>query len=142
MESSMLDIDIMLSESISIPISISEAFAGFGSAEGILHYENDILRLEIEPKLFGIIDTGLKERSVPLDDLIHVEFKNGWIERSLNIQAKSLKTFEGIPGSSQGKLALAISKDDSQRAGHLATMLSAQLTTRQLNQIKDDLGSI
>ena len=138
----MLGIEVMLSESISIPVSISEAFAGFGTAEGILHYENDTLRLEIEPKLFGFIDSGVKEHTVSIDDLIQVEFKNGWLSRSLTIQAKSLKSFEGVPGTTQGRLELAISKKDIKQTEHLATMMSAHMTTRQLNRIKEDLNSI
>ena len=138
----MLGIEVMLSESISIPVSISEAFAGFGTAEGLLHYENDTLRLELEPKLFGFIDSGVKEHTVSIDDLIQVEFKNGWLSRSLTIQAKSLKSFEGVPGTTQGRLELAISKKDTNQAEHLATMMSAHMTTRQLNRIKEDLNSI
>ena len=138
----MLGIEAMLSESISIPVSISEAFAGFGTAEGILHYENDSLRLELEPKLFGFIDSGVKEHTVSIDDLIHVEFKSGWLNHSLTIQAKSLKSFEGVPGTTQGRLELAINKKDIKQAEHLATMMSAHLTTRQINRIKEDLNSI
>ena len=138
----MLDRTLMLSESISIPFSISEAFAGFGTADGILHYEDEGLRLELEPKFLGFIDSGVKELVIPIDDLVSVEFKNGWISRSLTFQAKRLKSFEGVPGTSQGRLEVAIEKRDCHRAEHLATIMNAQLTTRQLNRIKDDLSSL
>ncbi len=132
----------MLSETLSIPFSISEAFGGFGTAEGILHFENDAIRLELEPKLFGFIDNGIQERVIPLTDILHVEFKSGWTYRMFSIQARSLKTFTGITGAKQGKLEMSIEKSNAHLAEHLATMLSAKLTTLQLDRIKEDLKNI
>ena len=132
----------MLSETIAIPFSISEAFGGFGTAEGILHYENDSLRLELEPKLFGFIDNGIQERVIPLDEILQVEFKSGWTHRTLSIQAKSLKTFTGITGAKQGRLEVSVEKNSAHLAEHLATMVSAKLTTMQLDRIKEDLKNI
>ena len=138
----MLEKTTMLSESISIPFSISEAFGGFGTAEGILHYETNRLKIELEPKLLGFIVSGIQEKTIPLSEILHVEFKTGWTHRTLTLQAKSLKTFDGITGTKQGKLELSIGKSDVSLAEHLATMVSAHLTTQQLNRIQNDLNSI
>ncbi len=138
----MLDHQLMLSESISVPFSIPDAFGGFGTAEGILHYEKETLRLELAPKLLGFIDSGLKERSIPIQEIIQADFKTGWTHRTLTLRAKSLRTFDGITGTRQGKLELAIEKSDVQNAEHLSTMLNAHLTTQQLDRIQDDLNAL
>ncbi|MCS1408668.1 MAG: hypothetical protein M2R45_01844 [Verrucomicrobia subdivision 3 bacterium] len=138
----MVETPVMMSDSISIPCSLSGAFGGFGTAEGLIHYEGKGLRLEIDSQFLGIFNTGVQEVKVLLDDLLSVEFKSGWFTQSLKFQGKSLRTFKGIPGCKQGKLELHVAKEDRAKAEHLATMLSAHLTTKQLNQIQDDLNSI
>ncbi len=132
----------MMSDSIAIPFSLSEAYAGFGTAEGILHFENQELSIEFEATLLGLFEGGIKTVSIPLTDLLRIEFKKGWFQSTLHLQAKSMKAFEGIPGTKQGKLYLVIAKSDQSTAEHLATILSTILTTRQIERIKDDLKSI
>ena len=132
----------MMATNITVPFTLSDLFGGFGDAKGLLHFSGDHVRIEFEANLLGIWDTGVRDIKVTLDDLIQVEFKKGWVYQYLTLRGKSLRTFENVPGSKQGVLEFVIAKRDRNRSEQLTTLATTYLTTREINQIKDDINSI
>ena len=137
----LVDSDMLL-DSISVPFSIQDAFGGFGTAEGIFHFEDNKVKLELDSKFLGFIDTGIRELTFTLDQLVSIQFHKGWFNKRLILQARRLKTFEGITGAKQGKLELCIARADADKAEQFASVFQSVLTTREMDRLKDQIDSI
>ncbi len=101
----------------------------FGKVEGILTFENNMLILEFTTSLFMLYKSEIKELRIPLDDLDSIEFVKNfpYIEGTLFIRSHRMKSFEGIPQSPPGQVALSISEKDSNKAQIIASEIDKRL---------------
>lgn len=97
-------------------------FGNITNCEGLLHFEGDHLRLEyqvVDP-LVGILKSDVKEVDIALADLASITLEKGWFGGSkLVLQAKGMAAVRAVPGMSQGRVELAINRDDRQVAERL-----------------------
>lgn len=100
-----------------VPFTLDHVWGGFGEGAGLLHDEGNQLRLEFEVKdgVFGAIKSGVKQVQIPFDDLVSVTLTKGWLGTSwlgvkIVIQARRMDVFQEVPGASQGKIELCVSR--------------------------------
>lgn len=102
---------IALSEPVSLPFEIAESvhWGLFGEVHGKLRLGKNELVVEFEVRsLFPAFRSGLKEVSIPFDDIESVNW-DGW---DLTIHTKTMKALAEIPKSSQGQVAFDLSMTD------------------------------
>ena len=100
-----------------VPFSLDNVWGGFGEGEGLLHDEGTQLRLEFEIKdgVFGAIKSGLKQIVIPFDELVSVTLTKGWLGTGwlgvkILIQTRRMDALQDVPGASQGRIELCISR--------------------------------
>jgi hypothetical protein len=100
-----------------VPFALDDVWGGFGEGAGLLHDEGTQLRLEFEVKdgVFGAIKSGLKQVIVPFDELVSVTLTKGWLGTGwlgvkIVIQTRRMEVLKDVPGASQGRIELSISR--------------------------------
>jgi len=100
-----------------VPFTLDNVWAGFGEGEGLLHDEGKQLRLEFQIKdaLLGTLKSGVKQITIPFDDLVSVTLTKGWLGASwlgvkIVIQTRSLEMLKDVPGASQGRVELCVAR--------------------------------
>ncbi len=101
----------------SVPFTISSLFAGLGQCHGIIYDEGDSLRFEyqIKDSISGILKSGVKQVSIPVQQIISVELIKGWLGSvrtgvKIVLQGASLDSFKDLPGMNHGKIELSINR--------------------------------
>ena len=98
-------------EPVSLPFEIAESvhWGLFGEVHGKLRLGKNELVVEFEVRsLFPAFRSGLKEVSIPFDDIESVNW-DGW---DLTLHTKTMKALAEIPKSSQGQVAFDLSFTD------------------------------
>lgn len=95
----------------------TQAYAGFGSINGLLRLEGAALVLEFQTKVMGIVKVDPKEVRVPLEQVASITLEEGWFRSTtLRIQATSLTVWSGFPESDMGRVVLSIDHRDRDAA--------------------------
>lgn len=83
-------------------------YSGRNIEKGIVRIEGDSLLMEYRKVdgLLGVLKSRVKEVRVPLNQIVGVELERKYWMSKLTLQSTSLKTFEDVPGESDGKLEL------------------------------------
>jgi hypothetical protein len=125
----------------SVPFSIPQAYGGFAECHGVVRCDAEGLRLEFESKdgFLGVLKTPIRDLRIPLTDLQRIEFKPGWFSATLELQSRSLRTWEGVPGAEGSSLALDIARRDREAAAELASVVSLRVCERDLLQMQKSL---
>jgi len=107
----------------SVPFTISSLYAGLGQCHGIVYDEGDYLRFEYQLKdsISGMIRSGVKQVRIPVQQIISVDLVKGWLGSiragvKIVLQGASLDSLKDLPGMSQGKIELCVSKANSSLA--------------------------
>jgi hypothetical protein len=113
-----------------VPFTIGNLYAGFGQCHGLLRDEGNHLDLEfqIQDKVAGILKSDVRRVQVALKDLFSVTLTKGWLGTSwlgikIVIQANHMETLKDVPGMSQGRVELSISRKDREAAEKLVADL-------------------
>jgi hypothetical protein len=106
----------------SVPFTMS-VYGGFAECHGLIRPESDSLCLEyqVQDGCCGYFRGKAKTVRIPLADLESVELRGRWFKRTLVIQARSLLSVAGMPGSRQGRVELRIARADLPAAERLVT---------------------
>lgn len=97
----------------------SQAYAGFGSINGLLRLDGAALVLEFQTKVLGIVKASPKEVRVPLDQIASITLEEGWFSTSLRIQATNLTVWSSFPESDMGRVVLGVEHHDREAARSL-----------------------
>lgn len=83
-------------------------YSGFFIEKGVIRIEKDCLLIEYRKvdSLFGVLKSKVKEVRIPLSEITNVKLERKFWLSKLTLRAKSLKTFEDVPGESDGYLKL------------------------------------
>jgi len=102
--------------------------SGFSQANGVAKFSAAGIVLEFENKFLGLIGTGVKEVRLPLEDLLDVKFRKGFLKRGARIEIRTttFATLAQLPNK-DGKLTLKLSPDDVDRAADAAEKLNKDL---------------
>lgn len=106
--------------------------SGLSQVDGIAKFSAAGIVLEFESKLFGIIKDGIKEARIPLDDILDVKFRKGFLKigAKVEIRLKDLSKLSKLPNR-DGKVTLKIKKDDFERAKEAVGKLQKDMSEYQ-----------
>ena len=115
---------------VSIPIRLHTPDAMFTEAEGLVKLEQGRLIIEFETKdaFFGVYRSGVQEIAVLPDDITSINFKRNLFKAELRIRARSMKTFDQVPGSKLGEIRLRFRRPHRAEAEELAAFLQRRLS--------------
>ena len=133
-----------LAEPVSIPLEIAESvhWGLFGEVHGKLRLGKDELIVEFEVRsLFSAFRSGLKEVSIPFDDIESVNW-DGW---DLTLHTKTMKALAEIPKSSKGQVAFDLSMIDVDVPGgisgpveHFLACLPSRLVGKSASEVRPE----
>ncbi len=112
-----------------VPASVYDPDAGFTESHGILRLTETALELQFETKdaFFGLFKSGVREASLPFEEIAAVQFARKWHKTELVVTATDLRAVEGVPGVKGGRLRLRFARADRDDAEELAAELRAIL---------------
>ena len=120
------------SVSFTIEPELADIRKGWISISGVLRVEPSAVVLEYRTSIGTLEQSDISKRTVPLDDLIRVEYRRGVFSAKVILQGKSLAVFEGIPGCSDDRLVLTVARRDRPTAKAIAWDLGSALENRKL----------
>jgi hypothetical protein len=102
--------------------------SGLSSVNGVAKFSGAGVILEFESKLFGILPGGVKEVRLPIEDILDVKFRKGFLKRGAKIEIRT-KTFAKLAElpNKDGKLTLKLVADDFDRAKDAVERLQKDL---------------
>lgn len=111
---------------------------GFAEAQGLVHIKKTSLVLEFEVKdaFGGFIKSDLKEIEIPFDEIESLTYKKGFWGGTVIVEGNSMRTFEQIPESEQGRCELKIKRKDRDKAEQ--SISSARVALSEYNLSKLD----
>ncbi len=106
--------------------------SGLSQIEGMSKFSPAGIVLECESKLFGIINNGVKENRIALDDILDVKFRKGFLKvgARIEIRLNSLAKLSEMP-SKDGKITLKIKRGDHESAQQAVEKINDNLAERQ-----------
>ena len=112
---------------ITIPFKM-EAHQGLSQVDGLAKISVAGIVLEFETKFLGLVNTGVKEVRLPLEEITSIVFKKGFfrIGGKIEIRMSTFLKLSELPNK-DGKIVLKIPRDQ-----HADAKLAAELLTRHL----------
>lgn len=115
-----------------VPLTPAIAFWFHSSSEfmehmGLVRLDGGELIIEYQSKdaFIGAFESGVKVVPLPLDLISAVKFKRGMFGANLIIQARDMKSLEGLPSVTQGRIRLQFKRKVRDEAEQLANALQA-----------------
>lgn len=101
---------------------------------GISKFSSAGIIIEFESKLFGIINNGVKEVRIALNEILDVKFKKGVFKVGAKIEVR-LNTFAKLSElpNKNGRLILKVVREDFEEAGKAAAKLQKDVKNHQLS---------
>ena len=123
-----------------VPFSIPNSTHGLSETTGIARLEKNELVLEYQVKdsVLGVIKSDVKERRVPISELVDVKYRKGFLWPSMKFYARSMSVFEDIPGHEQGELQIHFERKHRTAARRLHSSIEIQLSNQMLKEMTDD----
>lgn len=96
---------------------------------GLVRLEGSELIIEYQTTdaIIGAIKSDVKVVPLPLDMISAVKFKRGMFSARMTIQARDMKTLEGVPSVAQGRIQLQFKRDVRDEAELLANALQESI---------------
>lgn len=101
---------------------------------GISKFSSAGIIIEFESKLFGIINNGVKEVRIALNEILDVKFKKGVFKVGAKIEVR-LNTFAKLSElpNKNGRLILKVVREDFEEAERAAAKLQKDVQNHQLS---------
>ena len=81
---------------------------GTREANGVVRLEPDQLILEVQTRVLGLIQTGLKEVTIPLSEIAAISFEYRLVHSLITLRVRSLKALVDLPGNQSASLKLKV----------------------------------
>ena len=107
---------------------------GMKQIAGIGKFSSAGIVIEFESKLFGIINNGVKEVRIALNEILDVKFKKGVFKVGAKIEVR-LKTFAKLSElpNKNGRLILKVVREDFEEAERAAAKLQKDVQNHHLS---------
>lgn len=130
-------------DSAPLRFSLPNVYEGLGLGTGIATANAEGLRLEFEVKdgFVGVLRSGVRNVSIPMDELYSVNLKQGWFTTKLFVRTRSMATLQSIPGADGAQVELRIARKDRTAARTLVSMLTLTLSELQLRSLPPDTSN-
>ena len=112
-----------------LPFSIDDDNTGLTEVEGLLHPEQEGLRLEWQVKdaVFGIIKGKTKSIHIPFEEIGDAAFKSSFWGTSLTLRLNSLQMASQVPHAKGGRIKLKVKRRDREIGQTLQLYLEEKL---------------
>ncbi|MDZ7721174.1 MAG: hypothetical protein U5K72_20295 [Balneolaceae bacterium] len=122
-----------------IPFHISNVNHGFAEAQGLIHIKKNklVLEFEIKDAFGGFIKSDLKEIDIPFDEIESLTYKKGLWGASVKIEGSSMRTFEQLPESEQGRCELKIKRKHRDQAEQSISSARVALSEYKLDKLDE-----
>ena len=112
-------------QSVILPFSGLDLFAGFAEGKGLAKASPSELRLElvVTDTVVSMLRSGVKEILIPRSEIDVVRLKRGWFGTQVHIRVKSLKWLADLPGCENGEVTLHIARRDRDQAAAFVQVL-------------------
>jgi hypothetical protein len=112
-------------QSVILPFSGLDLFAGFAEGKGLAKVSPSELRLEyvVTDTVVSVLKSGVKEIVIPRSEIDVVRLKRGWFSTQVHIRVKSLKWLADLPGCENGEVTLHIARHDRDQAAAFVQVL-------------------
>ena len=112
-------------QSVILPFSGLDLFAGFAEGKGLAKASPSELRLEfvVTDTVVSVLRSGVKEILIPRSEIDVVRLKRGWFGTQVHIRVKSLKWLADLPGRENGEVTLHIARRDRDQAAAFVQVL-------------------
>jgi len=116
----------MPDQTITLPFSVPDLFAGLAEGKGLAKASPSELALEfvVTDTVLDVVKSGVKEIRIPRTELDVVRLKRGLFGTKIHIRAKSLKWLTDMPGCDNGEVILNIARQDRDQAADFVQILS------------------
>jgi hypothetical protein len=116
----------MPEQSIILPFTVPDLFAGFAEGKGLAKASPSELTLEfvVKENLLNVFKSGLKEIRIPRTEIDVVRLKRGWFGAKVHIRVKSMKWLADLPGCDNGEVTLHVARRDRDQAADFVQVLS------------------
>lgn len=111
----------------SIPFTTSTE-SGFSSVTGVAKFSSAGVILEFESKWLGLVQKGIYETRLSLDEILDIKFRKGFMKRGAKIEIRpnTLANIANLPAQ-DGKITLKIAREDFERARDAVARLEIDL---------------
>ena len=125
----------MPSSLISLPFWIPQ---GIGVVDGIARVceAELVVEFEIRETMFRV---GTREIAIPFEEIESVTFKRGLLKSTLLFATRRLHPASSIPGSRAGQFMLHVSREHTNKAREVESLLAYGLARRDLSGMRDSL---
>lgn len=112
---------------------------GLAEAKGLIHIKKTSIILEFEVKdvFGGFLKSDLKEIEILFDEIESLTYKKGFWGAKIHIEGNSMRTFEDVPGSEQGRCTLKIKRKDRDQAQQSISSARVALSEHKLDKLGD-----
>ena len=126
----------MPSSLISLPFWIPQ---GLGVVYGIARVCETELVVEFEARE-SMFRMGTREVGIPFEELESVVFKRGLLKSTLLFASRKFHPASSIPGSRAGQFALYVSREHTNKAKEVESLLAYELARRDLRGMESSLA--
>lgn len=111
----------------SVPFTTSTE-SGLSSVTGVAKFSAAGVILEFESKWFGLVQKGVYETRLSLDEILDVKFRKGFMKRGAKIELRpnTMVNISSLPAQ-DGKITLKIAREDFERARDAVARLEIDL---------------
>ncbi|MDX1591722.1 MAG: hypothetical protein R3283_07160 [Balneolaceae bacterium] len=124
----------------SVPFEIPDINYGLVEVKGLLHFKNDKLILEFDQKdsFGGMTKSDVKAVEVPFSMVDSMKLHKKWFSTQIEILGKSMKIFEDVPGSNQGRILLKVKRKDRSHAESVISSARVRLSEYKLDELESE----
>lgn len=124
----------------SVPVEISNINHGLQVAKGLLKVKEDGLHLEFEVQdsFVGLIKSGVKTSVISYSDLENIRFEKGWWNGRVILEGISMKVFEDLPGSEQGRITFKVKRSNQADAQNTVSSARVRLSEQKLKEMDEE----
>ena len=103
---------------ITLPFRIPNVLGGFAEVNGILQLVDSAINIEIQTSdnLVKLIKSEVKIFSIPLSDIVEINYKKSIWGNKLIIQVAKMSSLADLPSHESGEITLSIDKKHSEFA--------------------------
>ena len=115
----------MPDQSITLPFTVPDLFAGFAEGKGLAKASPSELALEfvVKDTVVDLFKSGMKEIRIPRSEVDVVRFKRGWFGAKVHIRLKSMKWLADLPGCDNGEVTLHVARRERDQVAEFVQML-------------------
>ena len=119
----------------------SASHGGFGEVKGIARLEAAGIELQFSTRVLGVIKSGLRNLSIPLEALSAARYASGflWLNPSIELRVRDLSLLSGMPDAEDGRIVLRVKLRDRRAAALFVSELEGMSAQHRMSLLDRSL---